>query len=154
MTLLKRNNGLLNDWPTTRFFDDFFSRDFFNWGLGNNSQTNTNIPAVNIKETADHYLVELAAPGMEKKDFKIELEGNLLKIVSEKKEEQEFNDNGQSGFSHKEFSYQSFQRIISLPKDVVDAEKINARYENGILSMQIPKKEEAKKKAPRLIQIS
>ena len=82
MTLVKRNGNLLN--PLPMIFDDFFNRDLFNWGNSNFSDTNTTIPAVNIKETAENYEVEVAAPGMTKKDFKVELDGNSLTISSEK----------------------------------------------------------------------
>ena len=73
MTLVKRNGSLLNPFPV--LFDDLFNRDLFNWGSQNFSDTNTTVPAVNIKETAENYEVEVAAPGMTKKDFKVELDG-------------------------------------------------------------------------------
>ncbi|MDE3212157.1 MAG: Hsp20/alpha crystallin family protein [Bacteroidota bacterium] len=150
MKLVKRNEGFLN--PLPALFDDFFYRDMFDWGIKNFSNTNTTIPAVNIKEDADNYEVEVAAPGMSKKDFKIELDGNSLTISSEK-----VTQNGQKEderYSRKEFSYQSFQRTFVLQKDVMDIDKIQARYENGLLHLVIPKREEAKQKPPRLIKIS
>jgi len=150
MTILKRNGSLLNQLPV--LFDDIINRDTFNWGLSNFSNTNTSIPAVNIKETADSYSVEVAAPGMLKKDFKVELEGNLLTISSERNEEKE--ETGDERYVRREFSYQAFQRSFTLHKEVVDVEKIQARYEDGVLRLLIPKKEEAKQKAPRLIQIN
>ena len=149
MTLVKRNGSLLN--PLPMLFDDFFSRDLFNWNNSNYSNTNTTIPAVNIKETPESYEVEVAAPGMQKNDFKVELEGNMLTISSEKTTRQEENESDR--YSRKEFSYQSFQRTFNLHKDVVDIEKIQAKYENGLLKLMIPKKEEAKQKPPRLIEI-
>lgn len=150
MTLVKRNGSLLSPLPT--LFDDFFSRDLFNWGNTNFSDTNTTIPAVNIKETADNYVVELAAPGMTKKDFKIELDGNKLTISSEKSSQKEEMEDEK--YSLREFSYQSFQRTFNLQKDVMDIDKIEARYEHGLLHLLIPKKEEVKQKPARLIQIS
>lgn len=150
MTLVKRNGSLLNPLPT--LFDDFFNRDLFNWNNFNFSDTNTTIPAVNIKETAENYEVEVAAPGMTKKDFKVELDGNSLTISSEKSNQKEEREDER--YSRKEFSYQSFQRTFNLQKDVVDIDKIEAKYENGLLHLLIPKKEEAKQKPPRLIQIS
>lgn len=150
MTLVKRNGSLLNQMPA--LFDDFFNRDLFNWGTLNFSDTNTTIPAVNIKETAENYEVEVAAPGMKKDDFKVELDGNALTISSERSDEKSENENER--YSRKEFSYQSFQRTFTLQKDVVDIDKIEAKYENGLLKLLIPKKEEAKQKPPRLIQIS
>ena len=149
MSIIRRNNpypGMLS------LFDDLFARDLFNWSTENNSSTNTTIPAVNIKETNDHFEVEMAAPGMTKEDFKIQLDGNTLIITSEKQRESEEKDNER--YTQKEFSYQSFQRTFQLSKDVVDIENIQARYENGVLNLVIPKKEEVKQKPPRMIQIS
>jgi len=136
----------------TSLFDDLFNRDLLNWGLNNNSTTNTTIPAVNIKETKENFEVELAAPGMRKEDFKVELDGNQLTIFSERRAEDEQSE--ENRYTKREFSYQSFQRTFQLPKDVVDSDKIEARYENGLLHLIIPKKEEAKQKPPRMIQIA
>jgi len=150
MTLVKTNGRLLNPFPA--FFDDLFNRDLFNWGNTNFSDTNTTIPAVNIKETVENYEVEAAAPGMNKKDFRVELDGNSLTISSERSNQQEEKENGY--YFRKEFSYQSFQRTFTLQKGVVDVDKIQAKYESGLLHLLIPKREEAKQKPPRLIQIS
>ena len=150
MTIVKRNGNLLNHFPT--LFDDLLSRDFFNWGSSNYSDTNTTIPAVNIKETAENYEVEVAAPGMSKKDFRVQLEGNVLTISSEKTSEREEKDDVK--YFSREFSYQSFSRTFNLQKDVVDTEKIAAKYEDGVLHLLIPKKEQAKQKPPRMIEIS
>jgi len=150
MSIVKRNGWLFNDTPT--FFNDFFAKDFWNWGLENNSSTNTTIPAINVKETNDNFEVEVAAPGMTKKDFKIELNGNMLTISSEKQNEWQENENEK--YTRREFSYQSFQRTFQLPKDVVDEDKIQAKYENGLLHLTIPKKEHAKQRPPRMIEIA
>jgi len=150
MNLVKRNGSLLDSLPI--LFDDFFRRDMFNWSNSNYSDTNTTIPAVNIKETADNYEVEVAAPGMTKKDFRVELDGNMLTISSERTHQKEDRD-GERYFQ-REFSYESFQRTFNLQKDVVDIDKIQAKYEDGLLKLFIPKKEEAKQKPPRQIQIS
>ncbi len=150
MNSLKRNGNLLNTFPV--LFNDFFDRDLFNWGNSNYSNTGTTIPAVNIKENKDAFEVEVAAPGMKKDDFKVQLDGNLLTISSETNNQME--EKGEDNYSRKEFSYQAFQRSFTLPRDVVDSDKINAKYEGGVLQLTIPKKEEAKQKAPRLIQIS
>lgn len=149
MSIMKRN-----EWQPTLpgLFNDFLTRDLWNWGLNNNSVTNTTIPAVNIKETNDTFDVEVAAPGMKKDDFKVELDGNMLTISSEKTNET--NEKDGERYSRREFSYQSFQRTFQLPKDVVDSDRIEARYENGLLHLVIPKKEEAKQRPPRMIQIS
>ena len=150
MSLAKRNSWLFNDVPT--LFNDMFTRDLWNWGLENNSSTNTTIPAINVKETNDNFCVEVAAPGMNKKDFKIELNGNLLTITSEKAEQWQNSENEK--YTRKEFSYQSFQRTFQLPKDVVDEDKIQATYENGLLHLTIPKREHAKERPPRRIEIA
>jgi HSP20 family protein len=134
------------------FFNDFLTKDLWDWGLSNNSITNTTIPAINVKETNDNFEVEVAAPGMQKNDFKIELDGNMLTISSEKEERRQSNDNEK--YTRREFSYQSFQRTFQLPKEVVDEDKIQARYENGLLHLTIPKKEHAKQRPPRMIEIS
>ena len=123
MSLVRRNGSLLNQWPN--LFDDFFNRDLVNWNNSNFSTTDTTIPAVNIKETAENYEIEVAAPGMTKKDFKVELEGNLLTISSQRANHEEGEN---ERYSRKEFSYQSFQRTFNLQKDVVDIDKIQARY--------------------------
>jgi HSP20 family protein len=150
MKLLNGKTNPMSQMPL--LFDDFFNRDIFNWGVSNFSDTNTTIPGVNIKETAENFEVEVAAPGMTKKDFKIELDGNMLTISSEKSDQREEKEDEK--YTRKEFSYQSFYRTFNLPKEVVDSEKIEAKYENGLLHLMIPKKEEAKQRPPRLIQIS
>ncbi|UPK68696.1 Hsp20/alpha crystallin family protein [Chitinophaga filiformis] len=149
MSLIKRNGNTFSSLPS--LFDDFFSRELFNWGNNNFSATSTTVPSVNIRETADNYEVEVAAPGMEKKDFKVTLDDNLLTISSSKQQQQEKKDDN---YTRREFSYQSFQRSFELPKNVVDEDKIIARYENGLLHLTIPKREEAKQKAPRTIEIA
>jgi HSP20 family protein len=147
MSVIRKNEFF----PGLSLFDDFFSRDLWNWGMNNNSSTNTTIPLVNIKETADNFEVEMAAPGMNKEDFKIELDGNVLTITSERKDENEVKEGDR--YTRREFSYQSFQRSFQLPKEVVDAEKIEAKYENGVLRLLVPKKEEARPRPPKMIQI-
>jgi len=133
----------------TRFFgDDFFSRD---WGLSNFSNTETTLPAVNISESEDTFEVQMAAPGMQKKDFNNELDGNLLTISSEKQDQREETE---GKYSRREFSYQSFQRTFNLPKEVVDVDKINATYQDGVLRLIIPKREEAKKQPRKTINVS
>lgn len=150
MSIVKRNNGSLLPASPRTLFDDFFSRELFNWSNNNFSSTHTSIPSVNIKETADHFEVEVAAPGMEKQDFQVTLEGNLLTISSSRKNQKDDHD---TNYTRREFSYQAFQRSFELAKNVVDEENIEAKYENGVLKLTIPKTDEAKKQAPRLIEI-
>jgi HSP20 family protein len=150
MSIVKRNNGSLLPANPRTLFDDFFSRELFNWGNNNYSTTLSTLPSVNIKEDPQNFEVEVAAPGMEKQDFQITLEGNLLTISSSKKNQTEEKDDS---YTRREFSYQSFQRSFELAKDVVDEDRIEAKYENGVLRLTIPKTEDAKKQAPRLIEI-
>jgi HSP20 family protein len=150
MNLIKRTGSRTPAFQRL-FFDDIFGRDLFNWENSNFSTTSTTLPSVNIKETADNYEVEVAAPGMNKDDFKITLDNGQLIISSAKENEVTTQE---ESFTRREFSYQSFQRSFVLPKDVVDEDKIRARYENGLLLLSIPKLEQAKQKAPKLIDIS
>jgi HSP20 family protein len=100
-----------------------------------------NIPAVNVTEHKDEFRVELAVPGMKKDDFKIDVDGNMLTISSEKEESKEEKD---KKFTRKEYNYSSFSRSFTLP-DEINKEKIDAKYDNGILKIALPRKEEAKK---------
>jgi HSP20 family protein len=132
-------------------FNRFFEGDLFDWTNRNFSETNTTLPSVNIKENSEGFEVEVAAPGFSKDEFNIELNNDVLTISSEKKIENETKE-GQN-FTRQEFSYQSFSRSFTLPH-IVNSDKISARYENGILKLSIPKKEEAKPKPVKQIAIS
>ena len=99
------------------------------------------VPAVNVTETKDDYKVTLAAPGLKKEDFKVDLEGNMLTIYCTK---EDIKDEKDKKYSHKEYNYSSFCRSFTLP-EVVHRDKIDAKYENGVLHLVLPKKEEAKK---------
>ena len=149
-TIVKRTNGSLLPASQRSMFDDFFNRELFNWGNNNFSASHTTLPSVNIKELEKAFEVEVAAPGMKKEDFSITLDGNMLTISSSKEDQQEEKD---GKYTRREFSYQSFQRSFELSKDVVDDENIQARYENGVLRLTIPKKESALAQSPRLIKI-
>lgn len=131
-------------------FDNFINNDFFGWPELNFPATDTTLPSVNIRESEEDFEVEVAAPGFEKTDFKIELNHDQLTISSEKQNNEEVPE-GQE-YTRREFSYQSFTRSFTLPNSV-DNEKIAAKYENGILRIIIPKKEEAKPKPPKQIPI-
>lgn len=132
-------------------FDRFFENDMFDWSNRNFSTTNTTLPSVNIKESHEDFEVEVAAPGFTKNDFRIEQNQDLLTISSERKLENETKEGQQ--FTKREFSYQSFSRSFTLPH-TADSEKIEAKYNNGILRVIIPKKDEAKPKPVRQIAIS
>ena len=130
-------------------FDDFFkpwNEWFDNGGFRGRVM---NVPAVNITEQKDAYLVLLAAPGMKKEDFKIDVDGNMLTIGSEKEETKE--EKGKK-FTRKEYNYSSFSRGFTLP-DEVNLEKIDAKYEDGVLKISLPRKEEAKKSAAKHIAV-
>lgn len=148
MSLIKRDSYL----PTwSNFFNDFLNRDWYDWSNQNFSLTNTTIPSVNIKETENEFEVEMAAPGMEKDDFKLEIHNNVLSISSEKQSGNKSEEG--KNITRREFSYQSFSRSFTMPV-IVDMEKISAKYENGILRVIIPKKEEAKPKIMKQIKVS
>lgn len=107
-------------------------------------------PAVNIKENEDSFEILLAAPGLTKEDFAIEIDENILKISSDIKQTEEVKE---EKFSRREFSFSSFKRAFTLP-ETVNENKIEASYVNGILKLSLPKKEEALPKEKRSIQIS
>lgn len=149
MSLVKFRNG--NSFPgVPSLWDSFLGKDFFDYG--NSSVPGTTLPAVNIVENQDDYQVEVAAPGMKKSDFKIELDNELLVISSTKEERNEEKDS-KGNYTRKEFSYQSFKRAFTLP-GTVEGEKIQAKYDDGVLRIVIPKKEEAKQKPVRQIEIA
>jgi len=109
-----------------------------------------NEPAVNVIENSDNFRIELAAPGMKKEDFKIRVDGNLLEISAERKEEKEEKE---ENYTRREFSQSSFSRTFTLP-DTINADKIGADYRDGLLKLTLPKKDEAKKREPKQIPIS
>ena len=122
-------------------FDNFF-RPWNEW-FSNNELWNKamKVPAVNIMESENHYKVSLAAPGLKKSDFKINLEGNMLTISSEKEESRDEKD---ARYTRKEYSYSSFRRSFTMPEEV-SQDKIEATYVDGVLRLTLPKKEDAKK---------
>ena len=122
-------------------FDDFF-RPWNEWFDKKELWPKVwNVPAVNITEEKEDFKVSLAVPGMKKEDFNIDMEGNMLTISCEKEENKEEKE---KKFTRKEYNFSSFSRTFTLP-DEVNREKIDARYENGVLMIVLPKKEEAKK---------
>lgn len=163
--------SLINGFFSKDLMDELFTPTF-----------NGTAPAVNVREDEDGYYVEVAAPGMNKSDFKLNLDHNRLTISAEKREEKEFNNfedqskgkenegeqkqegenenqneqkqNRKKGkYTRREFSYSSFQRTFTLPT-TVNGEKINATYNDGVLEVSLPKREEAKVKPSRTIEIS
>ena len=146
---LKRNEHVLGNFPAwTSFIDELLNEESgyikstdFNKGISS--------PKVNIKESVDAYTLEMAVPGFKKSDFMIDVENETLSVsVDIKKEKGESKDN----YTRKEFGYASFNRTFSLP-ETVEEDKIEATYTEGILSLDIPKREEAKPKPARKITI-
>ncbi len=127
-------------------FNRFFDGDMLDWS----NDVNTTLPSVNIKETKEGFELEVAAPGFDKNDFKLELNHDVLTISSEKQTQDEQREG--EHYTRREYCYSSFKRSFVLP-DTADAEKINAEYKDGILGIIIPKKEEAKPKNRRMIEI-
>jgi HSP20 family protein len=141
MTLLVRKSSLMPEWV-----EDIFEHDLWNTSRYGR---NNNLPAVNIIEGNDEFRIEVAAPGLSKGDFKIDVENGELIIASERKIEHGEKEN----YMRREFYYNNFKRTFSLP-DSVNVDNISAKHENGILHIFIPKKEEAKVKPPKEIKIS
>jgi HSP20 family protein len=137
MTLVKFANGQKNQ-AVNPFFNDVFESILNDSFLSD--KLATRVPAVNIGETENEFHVELAVPGLKKDDFKISLDKNVLSVSVEKKTE-----NVEEGkkYSKREYSYNSFVRSFTLP-ETVDYGKIDAEYTDGILKLNIAKKEEAK----------
>ena len=138
------------NFPTwSNWLDDVFNKDLPSV-FTSNFNTGITLPKVNIKETADAFMIEMAVPGLKKSDFQLDLDNQLLSISTETNEE---NEHKEENYTRREFGYSSFKRTFNLPESVND-EKINANYENGILSIFLPKKEEAKQNPARSIKIS
>jgi HSP20 family protein len=148
MSLIRRNEN----YPTwSNFFNDVLNHDWDTWFNTNYSAPNSTMPAVNIKEDADKFEIELAAPDMAKEDFKLELNNNVLTIAGEKKTEDEKKEGEK--YTHREFYYKSFTRTFTLPS-TTDGEKIAAKYDKGVLKVSVPKRDESKPKPSKLIEIA
>jgi HSP20 family protein len=155
MKSLMKWNGNGNDHVFPEFpslFDDFLTRDLFQLPFRVASNANS-VPSVNVKETNTAFELEMAAPGMEKKDFKVELEQDTL-VISAQKENKTEGKSEDGKYSRKEFSYQSFRRSFNFPEDMVKADEISANYKEGILHIMVPKKEPAKPKLLKQISIT
>lgn len=132
------NEGLKNLLSSDSFFnDDFFEEDSL-------------MPAMNIKEHEDDYEIEFAAPGFSKKDFEVTINNDILNVCGEKKKEEEEKE---EGYTRKEFSYNSFKRSLKLPDSVNTSQDVKATYKNGILKLNLLKKEEAKKAPKKVIEV-
>ena len=127
--------------------DRFFRSDFPELWTGEMAET---IPSLNLTESKNSYIIELAAPGLKKEDFNVNVEGNLLTVSCDK--ETETKEEKENGFTRREYNYSSFSRTVTLP-DYADAEKISAKYIDGVLSLNIPKKPEAQKASTQKIKV-
>jgi HSP20 family protein len=142
MLALRNLNSLPN------FVEEFFNHEMpYSW---NRNWATISTPAVNIVEGKDEFRIEVAAPGLNKEDFKINLENDQLSISANKEVKKEENE---ETYTRKEFSYSSFSRSFTLP-DTVDGEKIKATHQDGVLTIHVPKKEEARPKPAREIAVA
>ena len=130
MALVRTNYPMLSS-----LLDDFFGTDLADWRSQNYSPTNTTLPKVNIKEDEIGFVVEMAAPGMKKGDFNIQLDQNLLTISSEKQYEKEENE---GNWMRREYGYASFQRMFQLPENA-NPDEIDASMKNGVLKIKVGK---------------
>jgi HSP20 family protein len=149
MTLARLSDNLFPTFPS--FFNRFFEGDLMDWNSSNFAGSNMTMPAVNIRENKNEFLIDVAAPGMTREHFRVNYDNGRLTISSEKKEEKQEKE---EKFNRKEFSYMSFQRTFTIPENLVSGDKIQAKYENGILHITLPKKEEVKPKPAREIKIN
>jgi HSP20 family protein len=146
MSLIKFNknrfpwiNDRVSTWLDT---DDFFADDFF--------VKDKNLPAMNVKENKDNFEIELAVPGFSKKDIEVTMEDDVLHICAQKSKEEVEED---KGYTRREFSYNEFDRKLQLPTSVNQNEKVKAVYKNGVLTLNLLKKEETKEQPKKVIEI-
>ena len=147
MTTLVKSKKTRYPWLGPEFSNFFGKDDFFNdrfWQKNVMDQ-----PAMNVREIDDYYLVELAAPGLAKKDFEITIDNGYLKIFVEKTSKMEDEN---KDFARKEFNYNSFERTLLLPEDIIE-EEVKAKYENGILKFKLTKQEMYKGHPSKKIEI-
>jgi len=146
MTLVKFHEGKSKSSLLRPGFDDIFESIMNDTFLSDRMVSR--VPAVNIAETDGHYHIELAAPGLKKEDFKVDLDRDVLTISAEHQNEQAEND---KKYNKREYSYTSFVRSFTLP-DSADDDHIEAKYHDGVLKINVAKREEARS-ASRQIEI-
>jgi HSP20 family protein len=148
-TLTRSNRNRPNISKFSSPLDRFFRNDLFDFWNGGDTPVET-IPSINITEEQNDYKVELAAPGMKKDDFNIDIDNNIVTISSEKETETS-NGNGkdQKNYTFREYNYSKFSRSFSIP-DNAETSKITAKYSDGILCLTIPKKAEQVKKSQKI----
>jgi len=145
MSLVKFNNSII---PSV--FDHFFDSPWSYAPVYQEGKAKS-VPATNIKEDETCYSIELAVPGLNKEDIKINLDNDRLTISAEQEEKNETNA---EGYTRKEFSYSSFSRTFTLPENSIENDNVSAEYKNGILFVTLPKREELKPKPAREINIA
>ena len=134
---------------TRRTLSPFYMSNMFDNDFFPTTSNRENLPAVNIRENEKNFTIELAVPGLDKKDIKIDINEDVLTISSEKKSENEEENNG---YKRKEFSFSSFTRSFTIP-DNINRDKIEANYKDGVLAVELPKEPE-KNKITRQIKVS
>lgn len=150
MTLKKYENKPFPSFPS--LIDRFLEGNLMDWNMSNFAELDSTLPAVNVRENDNEIFIDLAAPGMKKSDFNVNYDNGRLMISCEKKDEKTDKDGDR--VTRREFNYQSFQRSFNIPENMVDADKINAKYSDGILHLTLPKREEVKPKPSKEIKIS
>ena len=150
MTLARLSENVSPSFPA--LFSRLFEGDLMDWSNSNFAGNNSTLPAVNVKENQNEFIIEVAAPGLKKDDFKVDFDNGRLTISSELSEETK--NDGDEKFTRREYYYRSFQRAFTVPQNVVDGDKIQARYTDGILNITLPKREELKPKPAKQIKIS
>ena len=149
MTIIQtRGNYPVRKFSSMPIISELFN-DFFDNMVGDGMRR-TNVPSVNIVETDDVFRIEMAAPGLKKEDFRINVEDDLITISGESKTESK---DKEERWTRREFSYTSFQRSFNLP-DFIEIDKISASYEDGLMKVTLPKRETAKTKQPKEIRVS
>ncbi len=143
----KGNGGLTTSMPSS--FEDLFNFDRFFTEPMRNLPRLTKVPATNITELENEYLVELASPGLSKKDFEVEVNDNTLEICVEKEEESK---EEKDKYTRREYDYRSFYRSFTLPENV-QADKIKAEYKEGVLKVHLPKMPDSGKKPMKQISV-
>ena len=137
----------INDRLFPSVFNDFFNP--WNEWFDSDMMKTLTVPSVNVSETGNEYKLTMAAPGLKKEDFNIDIDGGIVTISAETKTEKEEKD---EKFNRKEYSYKTFSRSFTLP-ETVNSEKIDAVYENGELKLMLPKRAEVKKTTAKTIAV-
>lgn len=145
MGLIKWQNS--NSPSITNWFDEFFDKDPFN-----SVEERMMAPAVNVRETMDDFILEVATPGLHKKDIDIQVDKNNNLIISAEVQNED-KKKVDGDYTRREFSYSSFRRVFTLPESV-EADKIHASHDNGMLVLVLPKKDNQKGTSNRTIKIN